>query len=424
MRLMWKFVTFVRRRVARAGASDDEIARDVAVVLVSVSGAPLALGFAIVLTWLGRPMAAIPALFYFVSYELVIVYTLRSRNVQPLLYLTIVNTLLLPFVAQWAAGGFENSGGLAMLAIIGPFVAVYFEARGGQTWFVAFLVLAVFSGLIDPLVSAHGAIVPNAWRVALFVANTIITAVFICVPLRYVMGELRRVRRAVEVERQRSETLLLNILPAAIADRLKHGEGQIADRFDDVTVLFADLVGFTRLAAQRSASEVVTMLSDLFSAYDDAADRLGLEKIKTEGDRFMACSGLPVPRADHADAALALACSLLDITRDYGKATGLPLQLRVGLHSGPVLAGVIGKRKLAYDVYGDTVNVASRMESTGVPGRVQLTDATRIRLTGSHDLEPRAAVQIKGKGEMTTLLLSPEHLSSAVHGQGAGGITR
>jgi len=214
---------------------------------------------------------------------------------------------------------------------------------------------------------------------------------------------------ALDRAHQRSEDLLLNILPPSIARRLKLDGGTIADAFAGVTVLFADIVGFTRLAARLSPERVVGLLNDLFCRFDDVAGHLGLEKIKTIGDCYMVAGGLPEPRADHADAVARMSLAMLRIVAELAAHTGEPLDVRIGIHSGPVVAGVIGKRKFIYDLWGDTVNIASRMESHGVPGAIQLSAASRQLLDGKYRLHPRGKIDVKGKGEMETWLLEGEH---------------
>jgi class 3 adenylate cyclase len=230
------------------------------------------------------------------------------------------------------------------------------------------------------------------------------------------------VTAAREVERANAENerLLLNILPASIADRLRRGEAVIADRFDEMTVLFADVVGFTQLALELSPVEIVETLNTVFSAFDRLAERHGLEKIKTIGDAYMVVGGLtddglPEPghdtASDHAHRMaemglemLAEAARLSDAAR-LRRTAARPLEFRVGMHTGPAVAGVIGIKKFIYDVWGDTVNTASRMESHGVPGRVQVTEATYLRLRDAYAFEPRGLVDVKGKGPTPTYML-------------------
>jgi class 3 adenylate cyclase len=204
---------------------------------------------------------------------------------------------------------------------------------------------------------------------------------------------------------ERSEELLLNILPATIAGRLKASGGTIADGFAEVTVLFADIVGFTTMSAKLEPGRVVAMLNELFCSFDDLADQLGLEKIKTIGDCYMVAGGLPAPRHDHADAVASMGFAMLRAVREFNARRGESLAIRVGIHSGPVVAGVIGKRKFVYDMWGDTVNTASRMESHGVPNAIHITDDCRRQLGNKFHFTSRGTMEIKGKGAMETWLI-------------------
>jgi len=209
-------------------------------------------------------------------------------------------------------------------------------------------------------------------------------------------------------EKQTSERLLLNVLPGPIADRLKTGESLIVDRFENVSVLFADLVGFTTHASKTSPEELVTMLNELFSLFDKLAEQHGLEKIKTIGDAYMVVAGIPQPVADHATAIAHMATDMVNGLEAYAKRTGSELGIRIGIHTGSVVAGVIGTKKFIYDLWGDTVNTASRMESTGVPGRVQVSEATYLLLKDQFELEERGEIEVKGKGKMRTYLLGKQ----------------
>jgi len=202
-----------------------------------------------------------------------------------------------------------------------------------------------------------------------------------------------------------NERLLLSILPAAIATRLKSGDAGIADHFPEVSVLFADIVDFTVLSGGLSPKPLVSLLDDLFSQFDELARKHRVEKIKTIGDCYMAVCGVPEHRADHAAALADMALEMVGGLRQFNQTRGTALQVRIGLNTGPVVAGVIGRSKFIYDLWGDTVNTASRMESTGLPDRVQVTEAMQLALVAQFDLEARGEVEVKGKGRLRTWLL-------------------
>ena len=208
-----------------------------------------------------------------------------------------------------------------------------------------------------------------------------------------------------EREKERSETLLLNILPQSIVNRMRNGETTIADRIAEATILFCDVVGFTTLSQELTPDRTIDFLSKIFSAFDRLSAKYSVEKIKTIGDAYMVAAGIPEAQPDHADRVTALAPKMLDAVATIAKDTDLPLQARIGIHTGPIIAGVIGTHKFVYDVWGDTVNTASRMESHSLPGRIQLSAATRAALGNGFELERRGVIEVKGKGMMETYFL-------------------
>ena len=227
----------------------------------------------------------------------------------------------------------------------------------------------------------------------------------LCFAFNGMVDELREKNLMIEGKNRENEELLLNVLPAPIANRLRGGEQGIADGFAEVTVAFADLVGFTALSSEMPPQEVVTLLNGLFTRFDVAAQELGIEKIKTVGDAYMAVCGLPVPVANHAERMVRMAIRMVHITREHALEHQVSMKLRVGINSGPVVAGVIGKSKYIYDLWGDTVNLASRMESGGIPDSIQVTRPVYEKLQGLFAFEPRGAIEVKGKGAVEAWLL-------------------
>jgi adenylate cyclase len=220
--------------------------------------------------------------------------------------------------------------------------------------------------------------------------------------LQQEMQEREQAQQALRLEQQKSEQLLLNILPRAVVDRLKQLEGSLAERFDDVTILFADIVNFTPLAAQISPLELVNWLNQIFSAFDRLAEQYQLEKIKTIGDAYMVVGGMPLPCPDHAEAVMEMALAMQEAATHITRNDGQEFQLRIGINTGPVVAGVIGIKKFSYDLWGNAVNIASRMESQGIPGKIQITEATYQRLRHRYAFEQVDQVLVKGHGYLTT----------------------
>jgi class 3 adenylate cyclase len=216
---------------------------------------------------------------------------------------------------------------------------------------------------------------------------------------------LNQEKQLLEIEQMKTEKLMLNILPRPIADRLKRGEKNISGSYPDVTILFSDLVGFTKMSSTTTATELVKLLNDLFTRFDIRAEALGLEKIKTIGDAYMAVGGLPIPRPDHAALCAEMALGMFDDLKKFNQENNADLNMRIGMNSGPVVAGVIGFTKFSYDLWGNTVNTASRMESTSQHGRVQVSPSTYEALKDAYDFEDAGLMECKGLGEIRTHLL-------------------
>jgi class 3 adenylate cyclase len=305
---------------------------------------------------------------------------------------------------------------VVLFVALSPVVAALPMAHVTQTWILGAFVYALLYGLPVAravpvmMLSTAALFCVSAWRQAPFVpsdAFSTIASVQIALFGAYL---LERARREAFAANLRARRLLDNVLPPTIADRLERGEHRIADQSDAATVLFADLVGFTVLAGRMSPTMLVETLDGLFTQFDDLAARHGLEKIKTIGDAYMVVGGVPASRPDHAAAVARLALDMRDLV-----ASRSDLQIRIGIHSGPVVAGVIGSRKFLFDLWGDTVNLASRMESHGIPGAIQVTAATAALLEPAFICEPRGAIPIKGKPDQLTFLLVAARSESLVN---------
>jgi adenylate cyclase len=321
--------------------------------------------------------------------------------------------LFTPFVMQWSIGNFVNASGVSLWGLLAPVGAVtVLGARQSMPWFFAWLFMTVLAGVFDYLLPHSAQRVDLSTVAVFFVLNFAAISVMIYSLLWYFAAEKQKLRELVDAsfeeirhEKERSEKLLLNILPPAIAERLKRNEVNIAQAHADVTVMVADIVGFTRMSEEMSPPETVAVLNDVFSIFDELADLHRVEKIKTIGDAYMVASGVPTPRPDHAQALANLALDMVDSLRPTGDCGDLRLELRVGINSGPVVAGVIGRKRFLYDLWGDAVNTASRMESQGTPGRIQITGATYELLKDEFECERRGTVEIKGRGQMETWYL-------------------
>jgi adenylate cyclase len=350
--------------------------------------------------------AAIPLVYQLASAASLLTFA-RTHRFRLFRTSQLLMSLLLPFALQWSLGGFAASSGVALWAFTCPIGALLFVgARQAVPWFLAYAALVGVSGAVDPALSAHAAEIPNGLVVAFFVLNFLGVTTTAYVLLQYFVRARERALAELGAERAKSERLLLNVLPAPVAARLKESDEVIADGFDAATVLFADLVGFTPLAGALAPADTVALLDRIFAGWDELADRHGVEKIKTIGDAYMVASGIPAPREDHAEAIADLALEMGAEAERCAGETEMPLEVRIGIDSGPVVAGVIGRARFSYDLWGDTVNTASRMESHGLPGEIQVTERARERLRHRYELRPRGTIEVKGKGPMTTYLLT------------------
>jgi class 3 adenylate cyclase len=395
--------------------SDPEELRVRKAVLVLSSSLMASLAFVWVATYLVLGLwvsAAIPFAYQVASAASIYTFA-RTRRYRLFRRSQLWLTLVLPFLLQWSLGGFANSSAVSLWAFTAPLGALLFVgAREAIPWFLGFAGLVAVSAAIDPTLAANAPHVPNGLVVAFFALNLLGVATTAYVLLQYfvrarerALAELARQHQALEIERAKSERLLLNVLPEPVAARLKEHDEIIADACPEVTVLFADIVGFTPLAGRLPAAELVGVLDNVFGRWDALASANGVEKIKTIGDAYMVAAGVPLPRDDHAEAIAEMALAMGPEVARVAAETGLELEVRIGIDSGPVVAGVIGRAKFIYDLWGDTVNTASRMESHALPGTIQITERTYDRLREGYELQPRGQLEVKGKGPMSTYLL-------------------
>jgi class 3 adenylate cyclase len=358
-----------------------------------------------------------PYLFQIALAGNVVIYIL-TRNFAFFRVTQLALFLFAPFAIQWTIGNFVSASGIVLWGLLAPVGAIlFFGVRESLAWFVAWVLLTALSGFFDyalaDAVSKPAVQIPLRTSIVFFVLNFLAVATMIYVLLRFSIQEQRKTQARLEeahqllqVEQERSEKLLLNILPAPVAQRLKNSEQTIADGFADATVMFADIVNFTQVAENMTPSQVFAMLNAIFSAFDDLAERHGLEKIKTIGDAYMVAGGInTTASADYTAAIADLALAMRDLlARDFAINTA-HLEMRMGIGTGPVVAGVVGKRKFIYDLWGDTVNLASRITSEGVPGMIQCDTTTHRRLSDRFDFHEPQTIYLKGKGNMTVYRL-------------------
>jgi guanylate cyclase len=311
--------------------------------------------------------------------------------------LIAAGTVWVPLAHVVGGGITGTSPGLVWAFLVPAYGILALGPRRATPWFVAFLISVIAMAAVDPWARATFGEGPYGFRVLGWSMNVVLPLSIVFVLLRYT--DVRR--RAAEA---RADELLVNAIPASIAARLKHGEDRIAESYPETTVLFADVAGFTAWANRSDPDRLLGLLDDLFTRFDRVAAEVGIEKLKTIGDAYMAVAGAPIPRDDHAVAAIESARRMLAAATDWRRAHGLMLKLRVGLASGTAVGGVIGRHRILFDLWGDTVNMAQRMETTGIPGCIQVSEATMQRTSDLYQYEQRT-VEVKGLGSLSAHLL-------------------
>ena len=396
-------------RLAPVGADprDDEDlrARKALLVLISVLILPIAAIWGGLYLAFRSPVGIVPLVYLAVLLGAIVMFS-RTADFARLLRISQVDILLAPTLSMIPLGGFLAAGGVGLWGILAPLGALVFRNVGSAArWYVAWVVVFLGSGLAGELIGPVWDPPPDWFTSTMLAMNIAVGGTMVFTLLALFAQQRSDALAALRVEQQKAENLLLNILPRSIADRLKADSQPIADQFRSASILFADVVDFTPWSERLTPDEVVGCLDHLFSHFDDLAEQYGLEKIKTIGDCYMVAAGVPEPRSDHARALALMALDMLDAMRADGEAGHLGLELRIGINSGPVVAGVIGRRRFLYDLWGDAVNMASRMESYGTTGRIQITRATYELLAEEFQCEPRGTIAVKGKGEVETWYL-------------------
>lgn len=350
--------------------------------------------------------AAIPGTYVVLS--LASLLTLKHRHGFTLLRSSqLAFSLLLPFFLMWELGGFVNSSAVVVWSFTSPIGALMFAGRRqAALWFIAFILLIVIGSTIEyPAVTVDN-LLPVGVVVALFVMNLSGVSIVAFVMMSYFVKQKNTALDLLALERQRSERLIENMLPASISERLKNEQRPIADQLDDVTIVFADIVGFTGYAMVHDPDEIVQLLDRIFSDFDRVSAEQGLEKIKTIGDAYMVCSGLQGTADTNArGAALFALAAMADLKRIVAEKQ-LDLDLRIGIHTGTVVAGVIGEQKYSYDIWGDAVNIAARLQQTAMPGRILISGDTVNLISNHFETEAQGTTTLKGHTPVDTFVLT------------------
>ena len=365
--------------------------------------------------WMGLKLpTSIPFGFQVISALVLFIY-LKTRNFDFFRLTQLALFLFFPFVIQWSIGSFVSSSGIALLALLAPIGAmVVYGPRESIPWFFAYVVLTVISGVFDFfLASGEDYGMPLKTVAVFFVLNFTIISSMVYLLLRYFVQERNRFERKlgeqnelIREEREKSDRLLVSILPPHVAERLKSQPGTIADGFADVSVMFADVVDFTRLAEELTPNQVVSFLDEVFTKFDQLTVKHGLDKIKTIGDAYMVVGGLAGERLNYVDHTADMAMEMLELTQNDPALRRLGIQLHIGIATGPAIAGVIGATRFIYDLWGDTVNLASRLTSEATAGQILVDKITNRRLGHRYSFEVPRDIPIKGKGTTTVYRLS------------------
>jgi adenylate cyclase len=396
----------LRDRALAIGAdpadSSDERFRKRLLVGIALLILPIGFVWGCVYFAFGEPVVALTPWGYVAGSVASLAIFARNRNFAFLRTAQLLLILVAPALGVVTLGSLDESSSVIVWSFLAPLGAVAFDRPGrAWPWFAAFVAMIVLSIGLAEVVRPDAADLPESF-VRTFDVLNIVAVSFVAMMLLVTFARGRDAAQA------RADALLLNVLPEEVALRLQADPNPIADHFDDASILFADVVDFTPLSSRLDAREVVGLLDRLFTSFDELVDRYGVEKIKTIGDCYMAAAGVPRPRLDHAQALAGLALEMQECARTCLSAPDDGLRLRIGISSGPVVAGVIGRRRFLYDLWGDTVNTASRMESHGTPDEIQITRSTWELVREDFVTEPLGVVDVKGKGTMETWrLLGP-----------------
>ena len=351
-----------------------------------------------------------------------LVYYLKTKRFKPFRFVQLSLFLFSPFMMQWSIGSSVTSSGIMLWALLAPIGALVVSGwRESVPWFIAYIIMTAVSGSFDYFLGAGESSGMSMKTIGFFFAlNFAAMSSIIYFLVRYFVVEMDKIREQLDQQHQllaeeqkKSERVLLNVLPSSIAQRLKNHQGLIADGHADVTVMFADLVNFTQLTESLSPEQMVGLLNTIFSGFDQLCEKYGVEKIKTIGDAYMAVGGLNRDNSNYTNDIADLALEMRDFVTNHPDLSRFKLDIHSGIATGPVVAGVIGTKRFIYDLWGDTVNVASRLTDEAVEGVIQVDKTTYNRIRHDYAFEPPATINVKGKGEMVMYRLSALPIDAA-----------
>jgi adenylate cyclase len=411
---MSRVIAYMARIGADPRDDDDTRAGKALLVLISVLILPVSLVWAGLYLGFGSPVGWVPLVYSAVLVAAILVFS-RTKDFGTFLRVSQLAILFAPTVSMIPLGGFLDAGGVGLWGILAPLAALVFsDVRSAARWYVAYVVVFLSSGIAGELLGGVSPVVPRWFTTTMLALNVVVCGTIVFTLLAVFARQRRDAIAELRAEQAKAQSLLLNILPQSIAERLQVETRTIADQFASASILFADVVDFTPLAERLPPTKVVALLDHLFSHFDVLADRYGLEKIKTIGDCYMVAAGVPAPRPDHARALALMALDMQAAMGSVDEVGHLGLELRIGINSGPVVAGVIGRKRFLYDLWGDAVNTASRMESHGTSGRIQITRATKELLAEDEFIcEPRGTISVKGKSEIEAWYLVGRRANAA-----------
>jgi adenylate cyclase len=385
-------------------ASDDIRLQRIILLMLAAFSSIAGVVWGLMLFAFGESAGLYPLVYAILSIPTLIMWKTIARLDYLIRYQLILVTAI-PFLFALALGGYVGSGAMVLWSVLGPFGALLFLSnRQAVGFFVVYLGLLVAIAVAYPTVGVENELAD--WVILMFfVLNIGAASAVVFGLLRYFVRENRKIHDLLQIEQDKSETLLLNVLPREVAQMLKNSDQTVAEQYDSVSILFADVVGFTPLAESLGPNEVVEMLNTTFTHFDELVSGCRAEKIGTIGDSYMVVAGAPHRDLDHAAILAELALEMMRVSRKDASIAGPNLTFRMGINTGPVVAGVIGTTRLHYDVWGDAVNLASRLESHGVPGKIQIGRTTHDAIHDRFHCVHRGAIPIKGKGEIDTWFL-------------------